>query len=70
MQVGWQTSAGPNGERAYLPAQLTVPARYNFNQGYIYRLKLTSIPGRPGAALYPDDRGRPDDAGHRCLPRP
>jgi hypothetical protein len=53
MQVGWQTSAGPNGERAYLPAQLTVPARYNFTQGYIYRLKLTSIPGRPGAALYP-----------------
>jgi hypothetical protein len=53
MQVGWQTSAGPNGERAYLPAQLTVPARYNFNQGYIYRLKITNIPGRPGAALYP-----------------
>jgi hypothetical protein len=53
MQVGWQTSAGPNGERAYLPAQLTVPARYNFSQGYIYRLKLTNIPGRSGAALYP-----------------
>jgi hypothetical protein len=53
MQVGWQTSAGPNGERAYLPAQLTVPARYNFSQGYIYRLKLTNIPGRAGAALYP-----------------
>jgi hypothetical protein len=53
MQVGWQTSAGPNGERAYLPAQLTVPARYNFGQGYIYRLKLTNIPSRPGAALYP-----------------
>ncbi len=53
MQVGWQTAAGPNGERTYLPAQLTVPARYNFNQGYIYRLKLTNIPGRTGAALYP-----------------
>ena len=53
MQIGWQTAAGPNGERAYLPAQLTVPARYNFNQGYIYRLKLTNIPGRTGAALYP-----------------
>jgi hypothetical protein len=53
MQVGWQTGAGSNGERAYLPAQLTVPARYNFNQGYIYRLKLTNIPGRAGAALYP-----------------
>jgi hypothetical protein len=53
MQVGWQNGTGPNGERTYLPAQLTVPARYNFNQGYIYRLKITNIPGRAGVALYP-----------------
>ena len=53
MQIGWQTGAGPNGERTYLPAQLTVPARYNFNQGYIYRLKITNISGRPTVALYP-----------------
>jgi hypothetical protein len=53
MQIGWQTGGGPSGERAYLPAQLVVPARYNFNQGFIYRLKLTNIPGRPGVALYP-----------------
>jgi hypothetical protein len=53
MQIGWQTGSGPNGERTYLPAQLTVPARYNFNQGYIYRLKITNIPGRAGVALYP-----------------
>ena len=53
MKIGWQTGAGPNGERVYLPAQLTVPARYNFMQGYIYRLKLTDIPGRPGVDLYP-----------------
>ena len=30
MNIGWQTGTGPNGERTYLPAQLTVPARYNF----------------------------------------
>ena len=30
-----------------------IPARYNFTQGYIYRLKLTNIPGRPGVSLYP-----------------
>ena len=30
-----------------------MPARYNFNQGYIYRLKITNIPGRPNASLYP-----------------
>ena len=53
MKIGWQTGGGPNGEKIYLPAQLTVPARYNFNQGFIYRLKLTDIPGRSGAALYP-----------------
>jgi hypothetical protein len=53
MQIGWQTGAGPNGERTYLPAQLTVPARYNFNQGYIYRLKITNISGRPAVSLYP-----------------
>jgi hypothetical protein len=52
MKIGWQTSTG-NGEKVYLPAQLAVPARYNFLQGYIYRLKLTDIPGRPNLALYP-----------------
>jgi hypothetical protein len=53
MQIGWQNGTGPNGERSYLASQLTVPARYNFNQGFIYRLKLTNIPGRAGKALYP-----------------
>jgi hypothetical protein len=53
MNIGWQTGVGPNGERAYLSTQLVVPARYNFNQGYIYRLKLTNIRGRAGATLYP-----------------
>ena len=53
MNVGWQTGSGPNGERSYLSTQLVVPARYNFNQGYIYRLKLTNIPGRQGVSLYP-----------------
>lgn len=52
MQIGWQTG-GAGGDRVYMPAQLTVPARYNFLQGYIYRLKLTNVPGRPGATLYP-----------------
>jgi len=53
MQIGWQTGTGPNGERTYLPAQLSVPARYNFNQGFIYRLKIGNIPGRVGVSLYP-----------------
>jgi hypothetical protein len=30
-----------------------VPARYNFNQGFIYRLKIGNIPGRTGVSLYP-----------------
>ncbi len=32
---------------------LIMPGRQNFAQGGIYRLKLTNIPGRPGAELYP-----------------
>ncbi len=47
MQIGWQIGAG------YAENQLTAPGRYNFNQGFIYRLKLTAIPGREGPALYP-----------------
>src|SRR5271166_6790041 len=53
MNVGWQSGNGVNGERTYLSTQLVVPARYNFNQGYIYRLKLSNIPGRQGVSLYP-----------------
>lgn len=57
MKVGWQGGGGNPAnpaERVYMPAQLTVPARYNFMQGYIYRLVLSDIPGRPaGLKLYP-----------------
>ena len=52
MKIGWQI-AGGTGEKVYVPAQLTVPARHNFAQGFIYRLKLTDIPNRPGIVLYP-----------------
>jgi len=53
MNISWQTGSGPTGERSYGGAPLVVPGRYNFNQGYIYRLKLSAIPGRPDVALYP-----------------
>jgi hypothetical protein len=48
MQIGWQIEP-----HRYAENQLTAPGRYNFNQGYIYRLKLTAIPGREGPPLYP-----------------
>lgn len=32
---------------------LVAPARANFGQGALYRLKLTNLPGRPGVELYP-----------------
>ncbi len=32
---------------------LICPGRYNFPQGYIFRLKLTNIEGREGVELYP-----------------
>jgi hypothetical protein len=52
MKIAWQTSAGPGGERVYTPG-LVVPDRFNFLQGYIYRLKVSDIQGRPGVSLYP-----------------
>src|SRR3954451_12292108 len=51
MKIGWQTAAG-GGEKVYLPGRST-PFRYNFMQGYIYRLKLSEISGRPTLTLYP-----------------
>ncbi len=52
MKIAWQTSAGPGGERVYTPG-LVVPDRFNFLQGYIYRLKISDVQGRPGVSLYP-----------------
>lgn len=39
--------------RTFMPSMLTVPGRYNFEQGAIYRLKITNIPGHPGVPFYP-----------------
>ncbi len=49
MQVAWDLSY----PGAFDSEPLIVPGRYNFPQGAIYRLKLTSIPGRAGVELYP-----------------
>jgi hypothetical protein len=49
MQVTWDI----RGPAAFDAEPLVVPGRYNFPQGAIFRLKLTSIPGRPGVELYP-----------------
>lgn len=35
----------PAVARAFLPGMLTTPGRFNFDQGAIYRLKLTNVPG-------------------------
>lgn len=49
MVVSWDV--GMPG--AFDSAPLVCPGRCNFPQGAIYRLKLTSIPSRPGVELYP-----------------
>ena len=49
MQVRWD-SATVGG---FDSTPLVTPGRYDFPQGAIYRLKLTNIPGREGAELYP-----------------
>lgn len=47
MRITW---FGPGG---LSDTVLTTPARYNFPQGGIYRLKLSNIPGRGDVDLYP-----------------
>jgi len=49
MQVRWDVSTAGGFDSTPLVA----PGRYDFPQGGIYRLKLTNIPGREGAELYP-----------------
>jgi hypothetical protein len=52
MKISWY---GPSadGRAAFGPQYLQAPARYNFLQASIYRLKLSDIPNRPGLELYP-----------------
>ena len=52
MQVSWYVK-GADGKEGYSQPPLFTPARYNFKQGYTYRLKLTHIPGHAGLELYP-----------------
>lgn len=49
MSVSWDVGA----PASFDSEPLIVPGRYNFPQGAIYRVKLTNIPNRPGAELYP-----------------
>jgi hypothetical protein len=49
LQVSWATSMP--GMFDSMP--LVAPARQNFQQGAIYRLKVTRIPGHEGSELYP-----------------
>ena len=49
MMAAWEI--GAPGQ--FSPTPLVCPARYNFPQGAIYRLKLTNIPGYEAIELYP-----------------
>ena len=49
MQVTWDVT----GIGRYDSAPLIVPGRQNFQQGGIFRLKITNVEGRPGLELYP-----------------
>jgi hypothetical protein len=54
MQVTWLTTDAESGSPRYSTPPLYAPAKYNFEQGAIYRLKLTDIRNRPdGFAVYP-----------------
>jgi len=45
--IGWQIGEG------FADRQLMCPAKYNFQQNYTYRLKISEIPDRPEMVLYP-----------------
>ena len=49
VQISWDTS----GSGSFDSSPVVIPARQDFYQGAIYRLKLSSIPGRAGVQLYP-----------------
>jgi hypothetical protein len=52
MKIAWFAPTA-DGKTQFTPNALQAPARYNFPQAAIYRLKLSDIPGRPGIELYP-----------------
>src|SRR5262249_54472917 len=52
MQISWYAPRA-DGTVGFTTQSLEAPARSNFLQAAIYRLKLGDIPGRPGLELYP-----------------
>jgi hypothetical protein len=52
MKISWYAPKG-DGKPGFTKEYLEAPARYNFLQASIYRLKLSDIPNRPGVELYP-----------------
>ncbi|WP_145062146.1 hypothetical protein [Adhaeretor mobilis] len=48
-EVAWDVS----GAGMFDSSPLVMPGRQNFNQGGLYRLKLSNLPERPGVELYP-----------------
>lgn len=52
-QDGMQVVYDATGGGMFDSTPLVTPARQNFPQGGLYRLKLTNIPTRPGVELYP-----------------
>lgn len=50
---GMQVRYDQTGGGMFDSEPLIVPARQNFPQGGLYRVKLTNIPGREGVELYP-----------------
>ncbi|NND99808.1 MAG: hypothetical protein HKN47_21010, partial [Pirellulaceae bacterium] len=50
---GMQVRYDQSGSGLFDSEPLIVPARQNFPQGGLYRVKLTNVPGREGVELYP-----------------
>lgn len=52
MKISWFAPKA-DGKPGFTTQYLEAPARYNFLQNSVYRLKLSEVPNRPGVDLYP-----------------
>jgi hypothetical protein len=66
LKVTWRVEKS-DGEKAWGDEVLEAPAKHDFAQAAVYRLKLSEIPGNPGLSLYPTLEVVPGNAQTRSF---
>jgi hypothetical protein len=65
LKVAWQIEN--DGKKAWGDEVLEAPAKHDFAQAAVYRLKLSDIPDNPGLSLYPTLEVVPGNSGTRSF---